>query len=126
MNTSASSSVQTCLAQWRNKLIDLTRRNPLIALRPTQNSYLLLSDPSPPIVFDRLVQDGKRWIFWMPPDEEGAAETDAAPEIPNLEPPALRPDELRCAGRSRRRLRGILTNLLRRAHTDYHQRGLRI
>ena len=41
--TAPSASVRACLNQWRDKLIDLSRRNPLLYLRPTKTSFLTLS-----------------------------------------------------------------------------------
>ncbi|HYT91354.1 MAG TPA: DUF4011 domain-containing protein, partial [Gemmataceae bacterium] len=68
--TSPAPAVPVALARWRNNLIDLTRRNPLLALRPTKSSFLTISRPNLQAVFDRLVQAGKTWTFWLPPVDE--------------------------------------------------------
>src|SRR5262245_32128093 len=128
MMTAPSASVRACLNQWRDKLIDLSRRNPLLYLRPTKTSFLTVSHPGAEELFDRLVRQGKSWQFWMPPvDEEAEDEEADAPHPPwDLESLQPRGSELVCADHGRRRLLRILTNLYRRAHTDYLERGLRV
>ena len=64
------SPVAASLDRWRNNLIDLTRRNPLLSLRPTKSAFLTISLPAVQAVFERLVQAGKSWTFWMPPVDE--------------------------------------------------------
>ncbi|HYV37838.1 MAG TPA: DUF4011 domain-containing protein, partial [Gemmataceae bacterium] len=66
MSTS-SSSVAEALARWRNNLIDLTRRNPLLSLRPTRSAMLTLSHPAPSAIWQRLVRESKSCTFWLPP-----------------------------------------------------------
>lgn len=119
--TSPSAAVTAALARWRNNLIDLTRRNPLIFLRPTKSTYVPIARPPLQAVFDRLVRAGKKWSFWQPPVEDDE-------ELLTLEAKQLqaRADELVGADLGRRRLLQILTNLYRRALTEYQERGLRI
>src|SRR3954452_10715550 len=72
--TTPSPAVTAALTRWRTLLIDLTRRNPLLHLRPTLSSYLEISVPSADAVFERLGRAGKSWHFWQPPrDEEDEA-----------------------------------------------------
>src|SRR5262249_23603949 len=60
-----------------------------------------------------------------PVDEDD--DQDDAPHLPwDLELLQPRSSELVCADHGRRRLLRILTNLYRRAHTDYLERGLRV
>jgi very-short-patch-repair endonuclease len=122
-----SSSINTYLAKWRDKLIDLTRRNPLLYLRPTRSSFLTISHPPLTEVFDRLVQAGKSWSFWVPPvDEEVEEEEGAGTRSFDLQEFQPKANELVCADHGRRSLQRILTNLYRRSHADYQDRGLRI
>ncbi|MCI0455510.1 MAG: DUF3320 domain-containing protein [Gemmataceae bacterium] len=140
--TSLPPSLATSLARWRNNLIDLTRRNPLLNLRPTKTSFLTLSRPGMQQVFDRLALSGKPWTFWLPPAEEedepvGAwsgdhattrsgdhATTAAHPlSLEHIDPKA---NEVVCSDLGRRQLLRILTNLYRRSAADYQERGLRV
>src|SRR6266545_1203241 len=124
--TSPAPAVPVALARWRNNLIDLTRRNPLLALRPTKSSFLTISRPNLQAVFDRLVQAGKTWTFWLPPvDEDDDTADEPAPPL-SLEHIDLKATELLCGDLPRRQLLRILTNLYRRAGADYQERGLHI
>src|SRR5262245_26865812 len=123
--TTLPPSVSASLARWRNNLIDLTRRNPLLALRPAKTSFLTLSRPETQAVFDRLVTAGKGWTFWMPPateDDEHANE----PAPLALEHIDAKPTELVCGDLGRMQLLRVLTNLYRRSSADYQERGLRV
>src|SRR5262249_36064890 len=124
--SSPSPSVNAHLDKWRNNLIDLTRRNPLLLLRPTRSSFLTVSHPAVQEVFDRLVRGGKGWSFWMPPVDEEEDEEAAAPQPWDPERYQPRANELVCADLGRKQLLRTLTNLYRRAHTDYQERGLHI
>ena len=111
-------SLDTCLIRWRNNLIDLTRRNPLLALRPTRSSYLEITAPTLEAIFDHLVPGNKTFTFWLPPPkEEGKKKADKKKEEP-------RPTELVTGEPDRQRLLQIVTNLYRRFQTDYRERGL--
>jgi very-short-patch-repair endonuclease len=119
-------SVASALTRWRNNLIDLTRRNPLLAMRETRTSALTLSHPGGPAIFQRLIQEGKACTFWLPPVDEDA-------EHAGTEPPAIdwahiqtKPGEIVCGDLARRELLRNLTNLYRRANAEYRERGLRI
>jgi hypothetical protein len=115
--------VAAALARWRSNLIDLTRRNPLLLLRPTRSSFLTVSHPEPQAVFERLVRAGKPWSFWLPPAEDREAERGARP-VPRRG--QAKTNELVCGDLGRRDLLRVLTNLYRRSHADYLERGLRI
>jgi very-short-patch-repair endonuclease len=125
--TARAPSVSTSLARWRDNLIDLTRRNPLLTLRPTQSTFLVISRPGAQAVFDRLVVAGKPWAFWLPPlDEDDEDHSEAMPPTLDLDRLDLRDNELLCADLGRRRLLRVLTNLYRRSEADYRERGLHI
>src|SRR5260370_20604424 len=84
--TGPAPSVSTSRARWRDNLIDLTRRNPLLSLRPTQSTFLTISLPAVQAVFDRLVQANKPWTFWLPPVDQ---EEDDHAQAPDPPPPPL-------------------------------------
>jgi hypothetical protein len=112
------------LERWRSDLIDLSRRNPLLHLKPRKSSYLVVSHPAAQAVLERL-QGGKSWSFWLPPAEEGdeGGSEGASAGRERFEP---RANELVCADLGRAELLRVLTGLYRRALTDYHERGLHI
>src|SRR5207302_1551642 len=95
-------------------------------LRPTRSSFLVISHPNVTEVFDRLVRAGKPWSFWVPPVDEESEEDEARPRTWDLNELQPKANELVCADHGRRGLQRILTNLYRRSHADYQDRGLRI
>src|SRR5271154_5466992 len=60
--------VASALERWRNNLIDLTRRNPLLHLRPNRTSYLEIAQPDWRQVHERLLAQGKPWLFHLSPE----------------------------------------------------------
>ena len=52
--------------RWRSNLIDLSRRNPLLSLRPTGSAYLAILQPGPDDVFEQLVRGRKPLPFRLP------------------------------------------------------------
>ncbi len=113
-----SDPVASALERWRNHLIDLTRRNPLLSLKPGR-SYVEIAQPDLMTIYDHLLTQGRSWSFCFPPEK---AKKDAAAK----EPPALRPNELLTTEPDRQALLKSLTNLYRRALTDYRERGLHV
>src|SRR5437870_9548350 len=113
-------SVTQALARWRSNLIDLTRRNPLLALRPTRSSSLMLSHPAVAAIWQRLVQEGKTCSFWLPPVDEHEDETDGLIDI-DLDKIQTKPGEIVCGDLGRRHLLRVLTNLYRRASAEYRE-----
>ncbi|MCI0379663.1 MAG: DUF4011 domain-containing protein, partial [Gemmataceae bacterium] len=184
----AASLLDNALARWRNNLIDLTRRNPLLGLKAGRSSYLDITAPDATKVFDHLANHNKPWSFWLPPQassptrkqgndsanapseqstdhtnptrergnqpsptrEQGTDHTsptreqgnqpsptrERGPEpvektgpVENLSNEKKRPpkaSELVTGEQDRQRLIDILTNLYRRALTDFRERGLHI
>src|SRR5262245_66113112 len=115
-------SLDTALARWRSNLIDLSRRNPLLALKPTRSSLLSFTAPDVAQVFDALVNKGKAWSFWLPPaDEAKGGKNEHGGEHGGLTPsrsPAgadAKSTELVTDEEDRQRLIQVLTNLYRRA-----------
>jgi len=125
-------SVAHVLVRWRNNLIDLTRRNPLIALRSTRTSAVELVHPEPAAIYDRLVKTGKGWSFWMPPVPE-KEDTKAPKQARQSETPPWQSDKFKpkahevvASEMERGALTQTLTNLYRRAAADFRERGLHI
>jgi Protein of unknown function (DUF4011) len=111
--------IASALDRWRNNLIDLTRRNPLLHLRPNHTSYLDIVQPDWRQVHERLLAQGKSWLFHLPVESEKIAKKTGKATEP-------RPNELVTSELERDDLLRILTNLYRRALTDYRERGLHI
>ena len=114
--------VATALTRWRNNLIDLTRRNPLLILKPNHTSYLEIVRPDLAKVYEHLLIQGKSWSFHFPPEvAKSTKKHDAAKGAP-----APRANELLTSEADRAVLVKILTNLYRRAVADFRERGLHI
>lgn len=105
--------VETALNRWRSNLIDLSRRNPLIALKTTGNTLLQIVQPTVGELFEQVVRRGKASPLHLP----------AEPGKKTKEP---RPGELVASETQRDRLLAVLTNLYRRSLADYRERGLQI
>src|SRR5437016_3202991 len=118
-------SLDTSFIRWRNNLIDLTRRNPLLALKQSRSSYLEITAPALEAVFDHLVPQNKTFTFWLPAAKE-ERDKKSRTDFKFVPPPAPKPTELVAAEPDRQRLLQILTNLYRRFQTDYRERGLHI
>src|SRR5262249_1892679 len=118
-------SLDHALARWRSNLIDLSRRNPLLCLKPTRSSLLTITSPDVAELFASLVNQKRSWSFWLPVEKSdneashAASTARASPARPSLS--ALVTDE-----QDRRRLLQILTNLYRRALADFRERGLHV
>ena len=117
------------IADWKSRLIDLSRRNNLLYFRRTKSGNLSVSRPSAETVFNSLIMRHRHWEFWFPPDEpESSGEQSEIkiknPPLPGDNPPTA--NQLVCEGTTRRDLERILKNLARRSLSDYRERGVRI
>jgi hypothetical protein len=131
----ATSVVERRIDEWKQKLIDPSRRNRLIYFRPSKSSTLIIITPAAETVFNRLVVQEKSWKFWLPPEERSQKDktqdklstTNARRvQIPSLPKSDPKQDELVCDGVTRTTLERALKNIFRKAHTDYQERGVRI
>jgi hypothetical protein len=136
----AASKIEARIAEWKRRLIDLTRRNRLLFFTSTRSSTLNVIEPSPEEVFQRLVVDEKPWMFFIPPEEEDeedqgesgnnldlplmTAGFESGQSSPNR--PARKANELICRAKEARRLRAVLRNVHRRSRSDFEERGVRI
>ena len=55
--------IASALERWRNNLIDLTRRNPLLSLKAGRASYLEITQPDLVKVYDQILTQAKSWSF---------------------------------------------------------------
>jgi hypothetical protein len=130
-----TSVVERRIDEWKQKLIDPSRRNRFIYFRPSKSSTLTISTPAAETVFNRLVVQEKSWKFWLPPEDRGQKDntqdklstTNARrTQISSLPRSTPKQDELACDGVTRTTLERMLKNIFRKAHTDYQDRGVRI
>jgi Protein of unknown function (DUF4011)/REase_MTES_1575/AAA domain len=112
----APSSVDVALARWRDRLLDLSARNPLINYKLTRENGLAVAHPTAAKVYQRLVQAKQPWSFWTPPQEE-----DATWDLGKYQPKG---HELVCGSLGRRRLGQTLAPLFRRARQETQEHGL--
>lgn len=124
------------LEEWKQRLIDLTRRNRLLYFQPTKGATLTISTPDISTIFARLYDEEKIWFFYLPPLPPSNLETDLD-EIQETNEQILLPindefetnaraNEIVCRGLSRKQLENKLKNLFRKARTDYQERGVRV
>src|SRR5437764_2048903 len=106
-------AVEIALNRWRSNLIDLSRRNPLLSLKPTGSAYLAILQPALDDLFAQLVRNRKPLRVRLPSESNAKAQP-------------TKPDDLVTGEADRDRLLRILTNLHRRALADFRERGLQI
>lgn len=88
----AGSPVELALTRWRNNLIDLSRRNPLLALRATRSAYLEIREPATAALFNAFVLHEKPWTFQLPPQPPPQTPAQPpAPQSPAPQPAAPQP-----------------------------------
>jgi Protein of unknown function (DUF4011) len=112
-----SSAVGVALARWRDNLLDLTPRNPLLNLPLASSSSLTISHPGVGAVVERLLSARKPWSFWLPP----AVGEGANPGLARIQ---TKPHELVCGDLERAELLDALTRMHQQAETDRSERGL--
>src|SRR6266700_1231879 len=113
--TMETSIIERRIDEWKEKLIDPSRRNRLIYFRPSKSSTLTISTPTAETVFNRLVVQERSWKFWLPPADRN---TQSETQVPSLPRSAPRQDELVCGDVTRTALERLLKNIFRKAHTD--------
>ncbi len=124
-----NSKVYEYIEEWKNRLIDLSRRNRLLYFKHAVKGNLLVVSPDAETVFSRLVHRKRGMEFWMPLEEQipNRRATATPPlEFP-LQPPKPTTNHLVCDGNiARKDLENILKKFNRRALLDYRERGVRI
>jgi len=58
--------IDSCINEWKRRLIDLTRRNRLIYFVPKRSSSLQIAEPTPSEVFNRFVIEEKPLRCFIP------------------------------------------------------------
>src|SRR3990170_2317574 len=121
-----NSRVLQHIAEWKSRLIDLSRRNRLLYFKHSRNSNLAVTRPDVETIYQRLVVRKRRLEFWIPPEEKGGLQgkTLEPPEPFRSRQPT--PHQLVCEGVDRQDLERILKRLSRRSLSDYRERGVRI
>ncbi|UCH56590.1 MAG: DUF4011 domain-containing protein, partial [Candidatus Bathyarchaeota archaeon] len=120
MDSASLARVLRKVQDWKNKLIDLSRRNRLVNFRPTRSSTVEFERPGIDAVFERLVVQDRYWEIWSPPDED---ELQGAWRRASRRP---RKTQLVPSQVDSRQLERILRNLARRSTSEYRERGVRI
>ena len=114
------------IEDWKNRLIDFSRRNSLLYWKPTKSSSLIISAPDTEAIFKRLVDSRRPWEFWLPPEEPLDNSLFNFKDIRSINRPYLKANQLFCEGMKRTDIERILKNLARRSSSDYMERGVRI
>lgn len=128
-----STKTQARIADWKRRLIDLTRRNKLLFFSAGRKSTLQITDPSFAEVFTKLVMEGKKIGFSAPesPDEDssggGSVSPSDNPEQQDFwkDSRGRMPKELSTSVKDPDLLNSILRNLYRRSTSDFKERGIR-
>ncbi len=127
--------INSCINEWKRRLIDLTRRNRLIYFVPKRSSSIQIAEPTPTEVFKRFAIDEKPLRCFMPEEDEEIDETITQSILPlgDLEEQpkskgkrSRRSDEIICKTQETRVLKAVLRNLERRSRSDFEERGVRI
>jgi len=130
----AANRVDEQVEQWRNDLVDLTRRNRLLNVRPgARSSDLLVVEPGAEEILARLLGGSGRqaeWRFHYPPlDPETLADPVLAAALESEDTeltPEREPDELLTELTSARTLSAKLHTLERKAGQEFLDKGLRV
>jgi len=124
-----SPKVRTRIEKWKERLVDISRRNRLLYFRSSKSSTLEIISPGLLELFEGLMNSESPWSFWVPPKQtqEGLGLTPANGEEEIEEPTRRRRRRyLKFSEEDPGRLYSCLQNLYRRSRTDYEERGVRI
>ena len=119
-----SDRINQRINEWKQRLIDLTRRNKLLYFQPGKGPALTIEQPSAETIFDQIYKKEKSWRFWLPPipkkekDENQEEEQILQAEFLEdeefieelLEERLPKPDELVCKSLTRKELEAKLKN----------------
>jgi very-short-patch-repair endonuclease len=127
---SATVTLDAKLRQWKNQLIDTSKRNRLLFFREGKTTTLRLMQPEPDALFDWLVCNERPLTFLLQEPSAGAG-AGAAPAsggnaVSGLPPATIaRPGEV-LTDREDEKLRGTLYNLRLRGRTSVSEQGVNI
>jgi hypothetical protein len=128
-----SSNIQAKLGQWKNQLIDTTKRNKLLFFRPLKTGSIRLTEPDPESLFDWLVcREKPLTLIWRDKSEprEGVLDPDSereeadTPATPLAEPRLSAGEVL--TDRDDPQLNSILYRLRLRGRTAVAEQGVNI
>ena len=74
--------IDSCINEWKRRLIDLTRRNRLIYFVPKRSSSLQIVEPTPSEVFNRFVIEEKPLKCFIPEEDDESNETPIQSDLP--------------------------------------------
>jgi hypothetical protein len=127
--------IDSCINEWKRRLIDLTRRNRLIYFVPKRSSSLQIAESTPSEVFNRFVIEEKPLKCFIPEEDDESSETPIQSGLPlgDLEKQSKskdkrqrRSEEIIFKTQESRVVRSVLRNLERRSRSDFEERGVRI
>ncbi len=111
------------VTQWRDELINLSRRNKLLYFRHSKTSTFDIEQPGPVEVLARLQIRRSGWNFYFPPDPpEDDGDGEEAESIPA--PPPPQSDELITSKPDTKSLKNSLKQLHRRTTQEFLNKGL--
>ncbi|MBN1591727.1 MAG: DUF4011 domain-containing protein [Candidatus Coatesbacteria bacterium] len=113
------------IENWKENLIDLSRRNRLLYFREAR-STLRIEEPGCLEIFSRLVDKESPWHLWEPPPKPKDIDNADAPPNKPVNIRKRKKNELKCAAPFLEDLLRTLTNLYRRSETEYQEKGLYI
>jgi very-short-patch-repair endonuclease len=107
--------------EWARRLIDLSRRNRLLAYRPFKRTTLEFQFPAPDAIATQLI-GGNRWSFYEPPRKNPQS---GSPEVAEaLAAKPSRPTELVTTQRNPDELTRSLDAISRRSKAEFEDRGI--
>lgn len=62
--------VEKSIGIWRERLLDLSRRNPMLNFRPSKTAVVKLNYPELPRLTESLVSQEKTLTFYLPDEEQ--------------------------------------------------------
>lgn len=113
--------VQARIHEWARRLIDLSRRNRLLAYRPTKRTTIVFREPSAEAIAARLLE-GKEWTIYQPPELDEDRSPLSLQECLDLRP--ARPTEIVADEPSSVQLSLSLEAIARRAKAEFDDRGI--
>jgi hypothetical protein len=147
MTQPAVSSPMKRIADWKTRLIDLSRRNNLLYFQKSKRRTLPITQPAPQKIFDVLVLKKRSLEFWYPPSEREVEDSEnikpekqfdeidevfesktAKNRVAKVMGESAYPiaNQLVSEGLSRLELEQGLKSLERRSTLDFIERGVRI
>ena len=112
------------LENWKSRLMDLSKRNRLLYLKPSKRGNLSISHPDMVTIFTKLLLRKKKLEFWLPPENPEIDEEklnfkpDLYPFTADIKPKIT---QIVSKTANRNDLERTLKNLSRRSRSDYRE-----